>query len=634
LQLPFQLRYHLFMHDIIASPAHGSFLIQILLFLSAAVIAVPLFRILGMNAVLGYLVAGIAIGPSGFKLFNEPAILSDIAEIGIVLFLFIVGLELKVSRLLLMRRDIAVLGAGQMLITSVTIFLFMLFLGNNRSTSIIASLALALSATAIALQMLEEKSELQSPSGQRSFAVLLFQDIAIVPILAILPLFAVSQVTKAQSFLDAGLDIAKAVLAIGGIILAGRYLLNPFLRFLARFGAREVMTAAALLVVLGAAELMSKTGMSMALGAFLAGLLLAESDFRHELEADIEPFRGLLLGLFFMSVGMGIDRHVVFQNWGVVIAGACAIIALKLAITYSVMRIGKATSKDALRAASVLTPAGEFSFVLFPLGVSLGLMNGKNAAILSAIAALTMMIGPLLAQGVERLQAKLNARDADNNQPDENFDDADSKVIIIGHGRFGQMVNQTLIVAGFGVTVIDNNVETIQTASRFGRRVYFGDGSRLDVLRAAGADSANIICVCIDDKQATLRIVEIVKANFPLTQVFARSYDRIHAIELINLKADYFIRETMESALTFGSTVLRELGVSKEQSNEVLQDVRRRDLARLMTQQAEGIMAGADLMNASQPKLQPEPLKEQSRKAKALTQETKILIEQNEQAAQ
>ncbi len=620
------------MHDIIANPTHGSFLIQILLFLSAAVVAVPLFRILGMNAVLGYLVAGIAIGPSGFKLFNEPAILSDIAEIGIVLFLFIVGLELKVSRLLLMRRDIAVLGAGQMLITSVIIFSFMLFLGNNRSTSIIASLALALSATAIALQMLEEKSELQSPSGQRSFAVLLFQDIAIVPILAILPLFAVSQVAKAQSFLDAGLDIAKAVLAIGGIILAGRYLLNPFLRFLARFGAREVMTAAALLVVLGAAELMSKTGMSMALGAFLAGLLLAESDFRHELEADIEPFRGLLLGLFFMSVGMGIDRHVVFQNWGIVIAGACAVIALKLAITYSVMRVGKAPSKDALRAASVLTPAGEFSFVLFPLGVSLGLMNGKNAAIFSAIAALTMMIGPLLAQALERIQAKLNARNADNNQPDENFDDADGKVIIIGHGRFGQMVNQTLIVAGFGVTVIDNNVETIKTASRFGRRVYFGDGSRLDVLRAAGADSANIICVCIDDKQATLRIVEIVKANFPLTQVFARSYDRVHAIELINLKADYFIRETMESALTFGSTVLRELGVSKEQSNEVLDDVRRRDLARLMTQQAEGMMAGADLLHTSQ--LKPEPLKEQSRKAKALTPETKILIEQNGQAAQ
>jgi monovalent cation:proton antiporter-2 (CPA2) family protein len=615
------------MHDIISNPTHNSFLVSILLFLSAAVIAVPLFRILGMNAVLGYLVAGIAIGPSGFKLFNEPAILSDIAEIGIVLFLFIVGLELKVSRLLLMRRDIAVLGAAQMILTSFVLFASLSLLGHSRGTSIIAGLALALSATAIALQMLEEKGELQSPSGQRSFAVLLFQDIAIVPILAILPLFAVSKIKKSQTIGEAGLDISMAALAIMAVILAGRYLLNPFLRFLARFGAREVMTAAALLVVLGAAELMSKVGMSMALGAFMAGLLLAESDFRHELEADIEPFRGLLLGLFFMSVGMGIDRHVVVQNWSVVIAGACSVIALKLGITYSIMRAGKASHKHAMRSASVLTPAGEFSFVLFPIGVSLGLMDSKISAILSAIAALTMMIGPLVAQGLERLQSIIDTKNTSQNQPDESFDDADGKIIMVGHGRFGQMVNQTLIVAGFSVTVIDNNVETIQTASRFGRRVYFGDGSRLDVLRAAGGETAQIICVCIDDKEATLRIVEIVKTHFPLAQVFARSYDRIHAIELINRKADYFIRETMESALTFGSAVLRELGVSREQSTEVLADVRRRDLARLMTQQAEGIMAGADLLHTTNPKLKPEPLAAQSRKAKALNEETQKLIQ-------
>jgi monovalent cation:proton antiporter-2 (CPA2) family protein len=622
------------MQDIIANSAHNSFLVSILLFLGAAVIAVPLFRILGMNAVLGYLVAGIAIGPSGFKLFNEPAILSDIAEIGIVLFLFIVGLELKVSRLLLMRRDIAVLGAGQMILTSLVLFASLSLLGHPRGTSIIAGLALALSATAIALQMLEENGELQSPSGQRSFAVLLFQDIAIVPILAILPIFAVSQVKKSHNMVEAGLDISMAALAIIAIILAGRYLLNPFLRFLARFGAREVMTAAALLVVLGAAELMSKVGMSMALGAFMAGLLLAESDFRHELEADIEPFRGLLLGLFFMSVGMGIDRHVVFQNWSIVIVGACSVIMLKLGITYGIMRAGKASHKHAMRSASVLTPAGEFSFVLFPLGVSLGLMDSKISAIFSAIAALTMMIGPLVAQALARFQTRIDTKNINQNQPDESFDDVDGNIILIGHGRFGQMVNQTLIVAGFSVTVIDNNVETIQTASRFGRRVYFGDGSRLDVLRAAGGETAQIICVCIDDKDATLRIVEIVKTNFPLAQVFARSYDRIHAIELINRKADYFIRETMESALTFGSVVLRELGISQEQSVEVLQDVRRRDLARLMTQQAEGLMAGADLLHSSVPKLKPEPLAAQSRKAKALNEETQKLIQQNEQAIQ
>ncbi len=611
-----------------SDPGHSSFLIQILLFLSAAVVAVPLFRIIGMNAVLGYLVAGIAIGPSGFRLFNEPRILSDIAEIGIVLFLFIVGLELKVSRLLLMRRDIAVLGAGQMALTGFLIFSAMTLFGSNRGTSIIAAIALSLSATAIALQMLEEKNEMQSQAGQRGFAVLLFQDMAIVPVLALLPLFSVRQSAKTTSMTEAWLDMGMACLAVIGIILAGRYLLNPFLRFLSRFGAREVMTAAALLVVLGAAELMGKVGMSMALGAFLAGLLLAESDFRHELEADIEPFRGLLLGLFFMSVGMGIERQVVLNNLGIVVAGACGVIGVKLFSTYIIMRIGQADHKDALRASAILTPAGEFSFVLFPIGIAAGLISTATGGILSAVAALTMMIGPVIAILTEKLQEKLDKKQNLDGEIDENFDDAGGKVIVIGNGRFGQMVNQTLILAGFDLTVIDKDVEIIKTASRFGRRVYYGDGTRLDVLRAAGADSAQIICVCIDDKEAALRIVEIVKTNFQQAQVFARSYDRVHAIELINRKADYFIRETMESALAFGSTVLRELGVTPEETAEVLQDLRRRDFARLMKQQAEGMMAGADLLNAPPAKLKPEPLIERKRKTRPLTEVTKVATEQ------
>ncbi len=611
-----------------SDPSHSSLLIQILLFLSAAVIAVPLFRSLGMNAVIGYLIAGIAIGPSGFRLFNEPAILLDIAEIGIVLFLFIIGLELKISRLLLMRRDIAVLGAGQMSLTIFLIFAAMILCGGNVGASIVAGIALSLSATAIALQMLEEKGEMHSQGGQRSFAVLLFQDMAIVPILALLPLFGVRHIAKAANIADASLDISMAALAVIAIILAGRYLLNPFLRFLSRFGAREVMTAAALLVVLGAAELMSKVGMSMALGAFLAGLLLAESDFRHELEADIEPFRGLLLGLFFMSVGMGIERQIVLNNLGIIVAGAFGVLTIKLFSTYVIMRLGQADHKDALRSSAILTPAGEFSFVLFPIGVELGLVSASTGGILSVIAALTMMIGPIIAVIIEKIQQKLDKKQNLDREIEENFDDAAGKVIVIGNGRFGQMVNQTLIIAGFGTTVIDKDVEIIKTASRFGRRVYYGDGTRLDVLRAAGADTAQIICVCIDDKQASLRIVEIVKTNFSQAQVFARSYDRIHAIELINRKADYFIRETMESALVFGSTVLRELGLSVEQSSEVLQDLRRRDFARLMKQQAEGIMAGADLLNVHPAKLKPEPLTELKHKIKPLTQETKIIIEQ------
>ena len=608
---------------------HGSFLLQILLFLSAAVIAVPLFRIAGLNAVLGYLIAGILIGPSGLKLFNEPAVLSSFAEIGIVMFLFIIGLELKVSRLLTIRHTIAVLGVGQLALTSLLIFGVLTLAGGSLSMSLIAGLALTLSATAIALQMLDERGDLQTPWGQRAFAVLLFQDMAIVPILAIMPLFAVNKVAEPQSMSQAAVVTGYAVLAVGGIILAGRYLLNPFLRFLARFGAREVMTAAALLVVLGSAELMSSVGMSMALGAFLAGLLLAESDFRHELEADIEPFRGLLLGLFFMSVGMNIDARLVLDNFLVVVIGAFAVIALKLVSAYAVMRIGGATHGESVRAASVLTPAGEFSFVLFPLGMELGLMTAFESAILSAIAAATMMIGPLAALGLERLQKMMDDRTKLAEMPEENFDEADSRVIVIGSGRFGQMVNQTLLAAGFSMTVIDNDVELITAAAKFGRRVYYGDGARLDVLRAAGADTAEIICVCIDDKEAAVRIVEIVKANFPLAKVFARSYDRIHAIELMNRKVDYFIRETMESALNFGEAVLQELGIELERSVEIIDDIRRRDFARLMKQQAEGMMAGLDLINVPFPKLKPEPLIQQKGKGRAMNAETQALIDQD-----
>ncbi len=611
---------------------HSSFLLQILLFLSAAVVAVPIFRIAGLSAVLGYLVAGILIGPSGLKLFNEPWVLSSIAEIGIVLFLFIVGLELKVSRLLQMKSDIAVLGVGQMVISSTLVFAALKLSGVGLATSAIAAIALALSATAIALQALEERGELQTPFGQRAFAVLLFQDMAIVPILAVMPLFGIAKIAPQHSMVEAGVSAGYAILAIGSIVLAGRYLLNPFLRFLARFGAREVMTAAALLVVLGAAELMSKVGMSMALGAFLAGLLLAESDFRHELEADIEPFRGLLLGLFFMSVGMGIDGKLVVENLLLVLAGALAVVALKFVAGYAIMRLGKATNREAVSASSVLMPAGEFSFVLFPLGVELGLMTQSASAILSAIAALTMMIGPLLTIAIERWQKTRDAAKARVEEPELQFDETDGKVIVIGSGRFGQMVNQTLLAAGFGITVIDKDVELIKTAAKFGRRVYYGDGARLDVLRAAGADTAEIICVCVDDREAAIRIVEIAKANFPLARVFVRSYDRIHSIELINLKVDYFIRETMESALVFGNAVLQELGVSVEHAQDVIEDLRRRDLARLMKQQAEGIMAGVDLLNVAGKKLTPEPLTEPrgSGKGKGLTEETRILIERDE----
>ena len=602
---------------------HGElgFLTFGLVLLAAAVLSVPIARQLGLSAIVAYLIAGIVIGPHGLAAFGTPESIIPVSELGVVMLLFLIGLELELGRLVALRRAIFGLGAAQLALTALAIGALAYLVGLvDWRGAVVAGVALAMSATAIALEILEERGQLQQDYGQRAFAILLFQDMAVVPLLAVLPLLAQAGESNHANVGDGLRAVALIVGAILLIVVAGRYLLNPFFRLLAQTGSREVMTAAALLVVLGAALVMQKAGMSMALGAFLAGVLLAESNYRHELEADIEPFRGLLLALFFMGIGMSIDLAVVRANLWLILVAAAVITVLKAAIVWLLFNATCVRRADALRAGSVLTAAGEFAFVLIPLGGSLGVLDARQASILTAIAAITMLLGPLVATFTETLLRRLNP--PDTREPDD-FSEARGSVLVIGFGRFGQIVSQCLLAEDIDVTTIDNDPEMIQDAAGFGFKVYYGDGTRLDVLRAAGAGEARLVAVCIDNRQAASRIVDLVRAEFPGTKLYVRSYDRRHTLQLIAKGVDFELRETYESALVFGRSTLEALGLDSERAAATEQFVRARDLDRLAVQQAEGLSAGTDLLNT---RMVHEPLSTPAREVKPLNPEAEEII--------
>jgi glutathione-regulated potassium-efflux system protein KefB len=602
---------------------HGElgFLTFGLVLLTAAVLSVPIARRLGLSAIVAYLIAGIVIGPHGLAAFGTPESIIPVSELGVVMLLFLIGLELELGRLVALRRAIFGLGAAQLALTALAIGVLAYLVGLvDWRGAVVAGVALAMSATAIALEILEERGQLQQDYGQRAFAILLFQDMAVVPLLAALPLLAQA---GGSTHTDVGDGLRAVALIVGAILLivvAGRYLLNPFFRLLAQTGSREVMTAAALLVVLGAALIMQKAGMSMALGAFLAGVLLAESNYRHELEADIEPFRGLLLALFFMGIGMSIDLAVVRANVWLILVAAVVITVLKAGIVWLLFRATCVREADALRAGSVLTAAGEFAFVLIPLGGSLGVLDARQASILTAIAAITMLLGPLVATLTETLLRRFKPLDA--REPDD-FSDARGSVLVIGFGRFGQIVSQCLLAEAIDVTTIDNDPEMIQDAAGFGFKVYYGDGTRLDVLRAAGAGDARLIAVCIDNREAASRVVDLVHAEFPGTKLYVRSFDRRHTLQLIAKGVDFELRETYESALVFGRSTLEALGIDSERAAATEQFVRSRDLDLLAVQQAEGLSAGADLLRT---RMVHEPLSTPAREVKPLNPEAEEII--------
>ncbi|HKP60823.1 MAG TPA: monovalent cation:proton antiporter-2 (CPA2) family protein [Polyangiales bacterium] len=586
--------------------AHGpSVLVQAAIFLAAAVIAVPLFRRLKLGSILGYLAAGVVIGPRGLALFNDADSIMHVAEFGVVLFLFLIGLELNLSRLWTLRRDIFGLGTAQVVLTGVVVMLFPLLVTHRPwRAALIAGLGLALSSTALVMQVLEERAEVQAPHGQKAFAILLFQDLAVVPLLA---LVAFLSPIEARDSAPLWLSALKMLAAVATVIVAGRYLLNPLFRLLASAGAREIMTAAALLVVIAAAGIMTSAGLSPALGAFLAGIMLAESSYRHELEADIEPFRGLLLGLFFVSVGMSVDIGVIMRFGPVLLGALLTLTLVKITVVYMLVRWSGSDHATAVRTAFLLPQGGEFGFVLFSTAVSARVMVQEQATLLVALVTMSMALTPLLLQIAPRLIPKQER----TREPD--FDGAKGSVLLIGFGRFGQVVSQMLLLEGTEVTTIDNDLEMIEAAESFGFKVYFGDGTRLDVLRAAGADHATLICICVEKKETATRIAEIAREAFPLARLYARAFDRVHSLELIERGVDYQIRETYESAIEFGRNALGGLELEVERIDEVESEVRERDRARFALQQQGDTQSGLGLL-ATRPVPRPEPLVAPKRK--------------------
>jgi monovalent cation:proton antiporter-2 (CPA2) family protein len=593
-------------------PHAPSVLQQTAIFLTAAVVAVPLFRKLRLGSILGYLAAGVVIGPRGVGFFSDPEAIMHVAELGVVLFLFVIGLELNITRLWAMRRDIFGLGTGQLLLSGLLAMIYpLVIVGRPWQASLVAGLGLALSSTALVMQLLEERGQVQAPHGQKAFAILLFQDLAVVPLLA---LVAILSPKSGQTGVPVWLSALKMVGAVGGVILAGRYLLNPFFRILAATGAREIMTAAALLVVIGAAGLMTYAGLSAALGAFLAGIMLAESSYRHELEADIEPFRGLLLGLFFVSVGMTVDLEAVAAHWRLLLGALVTLTVIKVSVVYGLLRAQGSDHATAIRASALLPQGGEFGFVLFATAVAEGVMVQEQATLLVALVTLSMALTPLLVALAPRLiREEVRGRE-------ENFDGVKGSVLLIGFGRFGQILSQMLLPEGVEVTAIDNDLEMIEAAERFGFKVYFGDGARLDVLRAAGAAHARLICVCVDKKETATHIVELARSSFPLAQVYVRTFDRVHALEALEKGAHFQMRETYESAIAFAKAALAGLELSPERIVELEEDVRRRDRERFALQQQGGTFAGREQL-VTRPVPRPEPLVDPKRKAVALNPE-------------
>ena len=574
-----------------SSEAHSISLIAPVVLLAAAVIAVPIFKRIGLGSVLGYLIAGLIIGPFGFAFFHDSTSILHIAELGVVMYLFVIGLEMQPSHLWGLRREIFGLGTLQIVACATALTGVGLLFGFTWQVAFIGAAGFVLTSTAIVMQLLGDRGDIAQPQGQKIVAILLFEDLLIVPLLAIVAFMAPNHVVESTS---ARLEnIGIGLIAIAGLIAAGYWLLNPLFRLLAAAKAREVMTAAALLVVLGAALLMQVSGLSMAMGAFLAGVLLSESTFRHQIEADIEPFRGLLLGLFFLGVGMSLDLSVVAQNWQLILSGVLAMMFAKALMIYIVARLTKSRHTEALDRALLMAQGGEFAFALFSTAVSAQVIDNTVKSNLTAIIVLSMVLTPILGIVFKRFTQTKDEINLDNVNIAEGLS---GSVLMIGFGRFGQVTSQLLLARGVDVTIIDNDIDMIQNAEKFGFKIYYGDGCRLYILHASGAATAQAIVVCVDSKETTNRIVELVTHEFPLAKLLVRSYDREHSLYLVKQKVDYMIRETFESAIKFGGVILQELGVDEDEVQRIADEIRERDNERFETEiAADDVYAGVGL---------------------------------------
>jgi len=561
--------------------------------LGAALIFVTLFRQLKLGATLGYIVAGALIGPQLLGLIKDPEQLTSVTEIGIALLLFIVGLELRPRQLWRLRRDIFGLGLLQVVLCGLALSgLLYLALGISAEAALAIGLPLALSSTAQVLPMLRSENELNTPQGERAFSILLFQDLSIVPLITIVAAMAR---TAPDPSTPVGWRLALyTVLAVIGLVIVGRLVLNPLFRLVGRLGERELFIVAGLFTVVGAAAVMHTLHLSVPLGAFVAGVMLAESPYRHELETDVEPFRSILLGLFFLSVGMLLDLRLVAARPLFVIGIAAGVIAAKTIIIALINRGAGCRWNDSIRLGLLLSQAGEFGFVLFAQATAARLITPEAASLFGAVVTLSMATTPFLMRFIdwtERREVKRHDLDGPELSPE-------TSAIVVGYGRFGQTVAQMMQAKGIGVTLIDKKPSMIETAGEFGTKVYYGDGLRIDLLRTAGAETARVIAFCNDNEGGELSraAVQSVLDAFPQAAVMVRAFDRVHMIELDGLDIAFAERELFESAVAMGRAALKANGIAAQEIDRVDREYRMRDCERLERQRAAGdLHAGISL---------------------------------------
>ena len=557
-------------------------LAQVAILLTAAVVAVSLFRLMKFSSVLGFIAAGLIIGPWGLRLITDVSSILNASEFGVVLLLFIIGLELQPTRLWVMRRTVFGLGSLQVFSCSVILGGAVWWLGLPPMAAAVVGFGLSLSSTPLVLQILAERDALKTQYGRAAFSILLFQDLAVLPMLAVLPL--VSPLPRATPADAPWVALVKLVAVIAIVTVGGRLLLRPALRIVARIKVTEVFTAAALLVVIATALLVNQVGLSMALGAFLAGVVLADSEFRHELEADIEPFKGLLLGLFFIAVGMSANVGLLVAEPLQVVAATAGYLALKIMVVAAVGRLTGRAANRAWRMGFTLPAGGEFAFVLFALAAGQHILDAHMADFLVLVVTLSMMLAPFILGLHDRVRKALLA--AIPGVPFDTIDETDSRVIIAGFGRVGQIVSRVLRARRIKFTALDSSQTHVDFVRRFGNRIYYGDASRLDLLRAAGAESAEVFVLAIDDMDSSVRTAELVHTHFPGLKIIARARNRQHAFSLMDLGVDYIIRETYGSSLELAETVLTQLGEAPAAAHAAVKKFRQHDEKTLSEQYA------------------------------------------------
>ncbi len=544
-------------------------------YLFAAVVAVPIAARLGIGAVLGYLLAGIAIGPWGMGFISDVEEILHFSELGVVFLMFIIGLELNPSKLWQLRRSIFGVGAAQVIFSAAVLGGLLWLTDFSWQGAMIGGIGLAMSSTAMALQLMRDKGMNRSEAGQLGFSVLLFQDIAVIPALAMVPLLAGG---------DSGhIDwqaVGMKVLAFAGMLIGGRFLLRPIFRFIAASGVREVFTAASLLLVLGSALFMDSLGVSMALGTFIAGILLAESEYRHELEIAIEPFKGLLLGLFFISVGMALNLGVLYTHILEIVIGVVVLVVVKTLVLYVLGRIYGLRSSERLQFAGVLSQGGEFAFVLFSAASSAKLFSGDQLPLLLVTVTLSMMTTPLLMQGIDKILVH-RFNEPDDNDEKPYVEDDKPQVIVVGFGRFGQVIGRLLMANQKRITVLERDISAVSLMRKYGYKVYYGDATELELLRAAGAENAQSIVITCNAPEDTMTIVHLCQQHFPHLQIMARARGRVEAHELLQAGVTQFSRETFSSALELGRKALMSVGMHPHQAHRAQLHFRRLDMRML-----------------------------------------------------